>query len=96
MGVTAVDEKQYPCFSKEELEQLARIAGREGGREGAKEVMLEMGLDVNSPIDMQADHRYLRNLRMMAERIRFAAAWTVVTAAVSGLALLVVSFFKGK
>ncbi len=91
-----MEGKRIPCFSKEELEQLARLAGREGGREGAKEVMLEMGLDVTSPIDMQTDLRYLRNLRLMAERIKSATVWTIVTAVVSGMALLVVSFFRGK
>lgn len=52
-------------LTKENLEALARLAGREG----AKEALVIMGLEVSNPMETQRDFAHLRMWRRISEKI---------------------------
>lgn len=85
-----VDTEKCVTLTEEQLNSFGKAAGREG----AKEVLLELGIDVNAPLDMQADFRTLRNIRRLIEKGSLTAFLTLLMLIVGGIASLVWDAFR--
>ena len=69
---------------KELIELTAQRVAKETGREVASETLRGLGVDVDSPIDMQADFQHLRKNRTGAEDVRKIARRTGIGVLVTG------------
>lgn len=57
-------------------------------------VMLRMGIDTSDPIEVQEDHRWVRNARKGTENVKSKALMTVVGSAFTGICFLIYKGFK--
>lgn len=57
-------------------------------------VMLRMGIDTSDPIEVQEDHRWVRNARKGSENVKSKALMTVVGSVFTGICFLIYKGFK--
>jgi hypothetical protein len=65
-------------------EQEMLAVATEGGKVGAKSVLTTLGVDVDNPLDMQADFQHLRNNRLGSEQFGKTVKRTLIMAFIGG------------
>ncbi|MDJ0948871.1 MAG: hypothetical protein QNJ94_08115 [Alphaproteobacteria bacterium] len=81
---------------RETIEQIAEAAAEKGGRKAASEVLRGLGVDVDNPLDAQADMRHLRRHRETCETVQRHGMRVVITVIVTSAAAAILAFFGFK
>lgn len=81
-------ERESKCLTREDAQLIVR------------ETLVALGVDINNPIEFQADARFVRKMRTTHERVGAKALLTIVGLFITGTAALIVlgavAFVKGK
>lgn len=74
----------YQGANRRVLDSKLLDVATEGGKAGAKSVLIQLGVDVDNPLDMQADFLHVRNHRLGTEQFSKTAKRTLVIAGIGG------------